>query len=191
MSALRRIHRRDTIMSHIMAPPSITELPGFDDLAPPTRIRTSCSRSFRDRSISTVCGILPGTSNLWNTAQASSTLGRPMVTTDQKTMTETRPAKAPATNGARQESELSITLEVEPRKPRIRWALCSPGGKFAFHWKRMMAPQTIIDYVVVHELCHFDQRDHMDPFWNDVDKVMPDFRERKEWLRKNGAGLDV
>lgn len=36
-----------------------------------------------------------------------------------------------------------------------------------------------------------DHRDHTDAFWNEVDKVMPDFRERKEWLRKNGAGLDV
>jgi predicted metal-dependent hydrolase len=80
---------------------------------------------------------------------------------------------------------------VEVKELGIRWASCSPGGKLSFHWKCMMAPQTIIDYVVVHELCHFHRRDHTDAFWNEVDKVMPDFRERKEWLRKNGAGLDV
>lgn len=72
-----------------------------------------------------------------------------------------------------------------------RWASCSPTGALAFHWKCMMAPQTIIDYIVVHELCHFHHRDHTDAFWNEVDKVMPDHGERKEWLRKNGAGLDV
>ena len=72
-----------------------------------------------------------------------------------------------------------------------RWASCSASGKLSFHWKCMMAPQTIIDYIVVHELCHFHHRDHTDAFWNEVDKVMPDFRERKEWLRKNGSGLDV
>ena len=72
-----------------------------------------------------------------------------------------------------------------------RWASCSPGGNLAFHWKCMMAPQTIIDYIVVHELCHFHHPDHTDAFWNEVDKVMPSYRERKEWLRVSGAGLDV
>ena len=72
-----------------------------------------------------------------------------------------------------------------------RWASCSPGGNLAFHWKCMMAPQTIIDYIVVHELCHFHHLDHTDAFWNEVDKVLPVYRERKEWLRNNGAGLDV
>jgi predicted metal-dependent hydrolase len=85
---------------------------------------------------------------------------------------------------------------VEPTGPEVRdlghrWASCPPAGKLVFHWKCMMAPQTIIDYIVVHELCHFHHRDHTDAFWNEVDKVMPDFRERKEWLRRNGAGLDV
>ena len=72
-----------------------------------------------------------------------------------------------------------------------RWASCSPSGRLAFNWKCMMAPQTIIDYIVVHELCHFYHGDHTETFWNEVDKVMPDYRERKDWLRKNGAGLDV
>lgn len=80
---------------------------------------------------------------------------------------------------------------VDVRELGQRWASCSPSGKLAFHWKCMMAPQTIIDYIVVHELCHFHQKDHTDAFWNEVDKVMPKYRERKEWLRKNGAGLDV
>jgi predicted metal-dependent hydrolase len=80
---------------------------------------------------------------------------------------------------------------IEVRELGHRWASCSPSGKLSFHWKCMMAPQTIIDYIVVHELCHFYHRDHTDAFWNEVDKVMPDFRERKEWLRKNGAGFDV
>lgn len=80
---------------------------------------------------------------------------------------------------------------IDVRNLGHRWASCSHAGKLAFHWKCMMAPQTIIDYIVVHELCHFHHRDHTDAFWNEVDKVMPDFGERKEWLRKNGAGLDV
>lgn len=80
---------------------------------------------------------------------------------------------------------------VDVRELGNRWASCSPTGALAFHWKCMMAPPTIIDYLVVHELCHFHHRDHTDAFWNEVDKVVSDYRERKEWLRRNGAGLDV
>ena len=72
-----------------------------------------------------------------------------------------------------------------------RWASCSPNGNLAFHWKCMMAPQTIIDYIVVHELCHFHHLDHTNAFWNEVDKVLPSYRERKDWLKRQGAGLDV
>lgn len=81
--------------------------------------------------------------------------------------------------------------DVDVRDLGNRWASCSPSGALAFNWKCMMAPQTIIDYIVVHELCHFYYGDHTDAFWNEVDKVIPDYRERKEWLRKNGAGLDI
>lgn len=81
--------------------------------------------------------------------------------------------------------------DMNVRELGNRWASCSPGGNLAFHWKCMMAPQTIIDYIVVHELCHFRYLDHTDAFWNEVDKVIPNYAERKEWLRVHGAGLDV
>jgi len=81
--------------------------------------------------------------------------------------------------------------DVDVRELSNRWASCSPNGNLAFHWKCMMAPQTIIDYIVVHELCHFHHLDHTDAFWNEVDKVVPAYGERKEWLRTHGAGLDV
>lgn len=80
---------------------------------------------------------------------------------------------------------------IDVRDLGKRWASCSPNGNLAFHWKCMMAPQTIIDYIVAHELCHFHHLDHSDAFWNEVDKVIPAYRERKEWLRKHGAGFDL
>lgn len=80
---------------------------------------------------------------------------------------------------------------IDVRELGNRWASCSPNGNLAFHWKCMMAPQSIIDYIVVHELCHFHHLDHTDAFWNEVDKIIPNYGERKEWLRVNGAGLDV
>jgi predicted metal-dependent hydrolase len=72
-----------------------------------------------------------------------------------------------------------------------RWATCLTGGDMHFHWKCLMAPLTVIDYVVVHELCHLRYRDHSNSFWNEVDKVMPQYRERKEWLRRRGAELNL
>lgn len=81
--------------------------------------------------------------------------------------------------------------DIDVRELGNRWASCSPSGNLAFHWKCMMAPPTIIDYIVVHELCHFHSFDHTEAFWNEVDKVLPDYGERKEWLKKNGAAMDV
>lgn len=72
-----------------------------------------------------------------------------------------------------------------------RWASCLKNGDLHFHWKCLMAPPRIIDYIVVHELCHLHRRDHSDMFWNEVDKVLPDYRDRKEWLRVRGAELDL
>lgn len=73
----------------------------------------------------------------------------------------------------------------------FKWARCGKSGALAFHWKCMMAPARILDYLIVHELCHLIHRNHSAAYWNEVDKVMPDYRERKEWLRKFGAGLDL
>jgi predicted metal-dependent hydrolase len=80
---------------------------------------------------------------------------------------------------------------VDVRELGNRWASCSLNSELAFHWKCMMAPPTVVDYIVVHELCHVLYRDHTDAFWNEVDKVVPSFRERKDWLRKYGASLEL
>lgn len=72
-----------------------------------------------------------------------------------------------------------------------RWASNTATGRLRFHWKCMMASSTIIDYIVVHELCHAHHRDHTDAFWNEVDKVLPDWQERKAWLREYGAAMEI
>ena len=84
---------------------------------------------------------------------------------------------------------------AEPQTVRImelgkRWASRSKTG-LNFHWKIMLAPPKIIDYVVVHELSHTKKPNHGIEFWNIVESILPDYRERKEWLRLNGANLDI
>lgn len=81
--------------------------------------------------------------------------------------------------------------KVHVRDLGFRWAACQPNGDIHFHWKSLMAPLTVLDYIVVHELCHLHHRDHSDAFWNEVDKVLPNHRERKEWLRTRGAELNL
>ncbi|UMZ73727.1 M48 family metallopeptidase [Natranaerofaba carboxydovora] len=72
-----------------------------------------------------------------------------------------------------------------------RWASCSDNGTVNFHWKVVMVPITVIDYIVVHELTHFIYKNHTDAFWNTVDKILPDYIKRKDWLRENGASLEL
>jgi predicted metal-dependent hydrolase len=72
-----------------------------------------------------------------------------------------------------------------------RWGSCTPSGRVDFNWKIIMAPNRVVDYVVVHELCHLKQHDHSPQFWKLVESIMPDYAESKEWLRVHGAGLMV
>ncbi len=72
-----------------------------------------------------------------------------------------------------------------------RWASCTAKGSINFHWKCMMAPLTILDYIIVHELAHLKYPRHTQAFWNQIDKVLPDYQERKQWLKVNGAGMGV
>ncbi|MCR4304532.1 MAG: M48 family metallopeptidase [Gallionella sp.] len=82
-------------------------------------------------------------------------------------------------------------LSVEVKEIGYRWATRTSNGRLSFHWKCMMASPKVIDGIVVHELCHLRYRDHTDAFWNEVDKVLPDYAERKAWLRENGAAPDI
>ncbi len=91
---------------------------------------------------------------------------------------------------------LAKKVGVQPGRVRVKelgyhWASCGARGDLNFHWKTLMAPRTVLDYVIVHELCHLRHRDHSTAFWNEIDKVLPSYRERKQWLRANGASLDV
>jgi hypothetical protein len=88
--------------------------------------------------------------------------------------------------------KVGVTVKaVRVKEMGYRWASCSRGGTLNFHWKCMMAPLKVIDYIVAHELCHFHHRNHSHAFWNELDKVIPDWRERKDWLRTRGAALDL
>jgi len=86
-------------------------------------------------------------------------------------------------------------MGVEPKSVRImelgkRWASRGKTG-LNFHWKAMLAPISIIDYIIVHELAHLRKENHSSQFWEIVESVMPNYSERKNWLKLNGANLDI
>jgi len=73
------------------------------------------------------------------------------------------------------------------RQPRKRWASCDKDGNLRFHWRLIMAPMLLVDYVVAHELCHLKHLDHSPAYWRMLRSVMPDFERRQERLRLTGS----
>ena len=72
---------------------------------------------------------------------------------------------------------------------RTRWGSCSTNGSLNFSWRLILAPMAAIDYVVVHELVHTVFHNHSRRFWKRVEKIVPDYKERRKWLRKDGQQL--
>lgn len=68
-----------------------------------------------------------------------------------------------------------------------RWGSCGKGGRLYFHWRSILLPPRIADYVVVHELVHLREPHHSPGFWRAVERVLPDFALRKQWLAEHGA----
>lgn len=80
---------------------------------------------------------------------------------------------------------------VRIKDQKRRWGSCSADGALNFNWRLILAPPDILDYVVVHELCHLRMLNHSPAFWRLVGNVLPDFQERKTWLRHNGLFLSL
>ena len=75
------------------------------------------------------------------------------------------------------------------RSQRSRWGSCSSKGNLNFNCLLMLTPPEVIDYVVVHELCHRKEMNHSPRFYAELGRVLPDHREREKWLKKNGLLL--
>jgi predicted metal-dependent hydrolase len=75
------------------------------------------------------------------------------------------------------------------RSQRSRWASCSGSGAMSFNWRLLMAPESVLEYVVWHEVCHLEVRDHSPRFWALVERRWPRWREDRGWLRRHGATL--
>ena len=88
----------------------------------------------------------------------------------------------------------SAILKVEPTSINLKdykamWGSCSPKGVVSYNWRIILAPHKIVDYIVVHELCHLIEPNHSSKYWKQVRSVIPDYENSKEWLKNNGSSL--
>lgn len=87
-------------------------------------------------------------------------------------------------------------LQVEPncvsvKDYKSRWGSCSTTGDISYNWRIVMAHHRIVDYVVVHELCHLLEHNHSAVYWRHVERIIPDFQECREWLKRNSEQLKI
>nr|WP_294493854.1 SprT family zinc-dependent metalloprotease [uncultured Mediterraneibacter sp.] len=75
------------------------------------------------------------------------------------------------------------------REQKTRWGSCSSKGNLNFNWRLILAPEEVLDYVVVHELAHRREMNHSQAFYAVVESILPDYRQARKWLRDNGQSL--
>ncbi len=78
---------------------------------------------------------------------------------------------------------------ITVRNQKTRWGSCSSKGNLNFNCLLMLTPPEVQDYVVVHELAHRIEMNHSPAFWAEVEKILPDYRRHKKWLRDNGGHI--
>mgnify|MGYP002512559089 CR=1 FL=1 len=76
--------------------------------------------------------------------------------------------------------------KITIRCQKTRYGSCTAKGNLNFNCLIMLMPEKIIDYVIVHELCHIKEMNHSRRFWNEVESILPDYKERRKWLKLNG-----
>ena len=92
-------------------------------------------------------------------------------------------------------AEYRSRMEVAPAGVKVqdlgyRWGSCGKGEWLYFHWKTILLPARIAEYVVVHEMAHLHERHHTPEFWRRVERAMPDFAQRKVWLAEHGMDVE-
>lgn len=78
---------------------------------------------------------------------------------------------------------------ITVRNQKTRWGSCSGKGNLNFNCLLMLTPEKVRDYVVVHELCHLKEMNHSQSFWAEVERILPDYKESRLWLKRHGGAI--
>ncbi len=81
--------------------------------------------------------------------------------------------------------------EIRITQARSRWGSCSGRNVISFSYRLMMCPEEVIDYVIIHELCHIPEKNHKNSFWQLVEAFDPDYKKHREWLHSHGFLMEV
>ncbi len=81
--------------------------------------------------------------------------------------------------------------KIKIGKAKKQWGSCTHSGNLIFSWRLIMAPLEVLDYVVVHEIIHLEEKNHAKQFWNKVEKIIPDYKKHRKWLKENGHSLNL
>lgn len=85
---------------------------------------------------------------------------------------------------------LGVTPQrITIKDQKTRWGSCSSNGSIAYNWRVIMAPPAVIDYLVVHELCHMAVANHSAKFWEMVELALPAYKAHRQWLKEHGRLL--
>ena len=102
--------------------------------------------------------------------------------------------QAAATQAVKTMNHYAPLYQLSPRSMTIktqksRWGSCGIHDYINLNWLLILAPAEVFEYVVIHELCHIEQRNHSAAFWALVARHCPDYKQRRLWLKQNGASL--
>ena len=87
-------------------------------------------------------------------------------------------------------NELQVKYsKITVRDTVSRWGSCSSSGNLSFSWRLILAPKNVMEYVIVHELCHLKEMNHSIRFWKLVESVCPEYKAARAWLENNGKYL--
>lgn len=117
-------------------------------------------------------------------------LRQPKLTEEQLEVLTDRAKEVFAERSAEFSSRMGVRFhKITIRHQKTRWGSCSAAGNLSFNCLLVLAPPEVLDYVVVHELAHRIEMNHSPAFWAQVERILPDYRSRRQWLKEQGGEL--